>query len=118
VMKTAGPAAKLTLQADRPKIAADGQDLSYITVTVADKKGLLVPRSKNHIKFSIVGPGEIVATDNGDATSFEPFQSPEHSAYNGLALVIVRAKAGQPGAFTVKAEADGLKTGTVRVEGK
>ncbi|MGA2855087.1 MAG: beta-galactosidase GalB, partial [Verrucomicrobiota bacterium] len=118
VMKTAGSAAKLTMQADHANIAADGQDLSYITVTVADTHGLLVPRSKNHIKFSIVGPGEIVATDNGDATSFEPFQAPEHSAYNGLALVIVRAKAGQPGTFTVKAEADGLKIGTVRVTSK
>ena len=56
-----------------------------------------MPRSKNHIKFEIDGPGEIVATDNGDATSFESFQAPEHNAYNGLALVIVRAKAGQPG---------------------
>jgi beta-galactosidase len=118
VMKTAGPAAKLTLKADRANIAADGQDLSFITVTVADKHGLLLPRSKNHIKFSVEGPGEIVATDNGDATSFESFQAPEHSAYNGLALVIVRAKAGQPGTFTVKAEADGLKTGTVRVASK
>jgi beta-galactosidase len=118
VMKTAGPAAKLTLQADRAKIAADGQELSYITVTVADKSGLLVPRSKNHIKFEIEGPGEIVATDNGDATSFESFQAPEHNAYNGLALVIVRAKAGQPGTFTVKAESDGLKAGAFRIEGK
>ena len=118
VMKTTGPAAKLTLQADRAKIAADGQDLSFVTVTVADKDGLLVPRSKNHIKFAVEGPGEIVATDNGDATSFEPFQAPEHNAFNGLALVIVRAKAGQPGTFTVKAEADGLKTGVVRVTSK
>jgi beta-galactosidase len=118
VMKTAGPAAKLTLQADRANIAADSQDLSFITVTVADKHGLLIPRSKNHIKFSVEGPGEIVATDNGDATSFESFQAPEHSAYNGLALVIVRAKAGQTGNFTVKAEAGGLKTGTIRITSK
>ncbi len=118
VMKTTGPAAKLTMQADRANIAADGQDLSFITVTVADKHGLLVPRSKNHIKFSIAGPGEIVAIDNGDATSFEPFQSPEHSAYNGLALVIVRAKAGQPGTFTVTAKADGLKSGAIRITSK
>ncbi len=74
VMKTTGPAAKLTLKADRATIAADGQDLSFVTVTVADKNGLLVPQSKNHIKFAISGPGEIVATDNGDATSFESFQ--------------------------------------------
>jgi len=118
VMKTTGPAAKLTLQADRSKIADDGQDLSFVTVTVADKDGLLVPRSKNHIKFEIEGPGEIVATDNGDATSFESFQAPEHNAYNGLALVIVRAKAGQPGAITLKAESNGLKPATIRITDK
>ena len=118
VMKTTGPAAKLTLKADRATIAADGQDLSFVTVTVADKNGLLVPQSKNHIKFAISGPGEIVATDNGDATSFESFQAPEHNAYNGLALVIVRAKAGQPGTITLKAESDGLKAATISIRGK
>jgi beta-galactosidase len=118
VMKTAGPAAKLTLQADRAQIAADGRDLSYITVTVADKNGLLVPRSKNHIKFEISGPGEIVATDNGDATSFESFQAPEHDAFNGLALVIVRAKAGGAGTIRLTAESDGLKPATIRIKGK
>jgi beta-galactosidase len=118
VMKTAGPASKLTLQADRSKIADDGQDLSFITVTVADKHGLLVPRSNNHIKFDVTGPGEIVATDNGDPISFESFQAPEHNAFNGLALVIVRSKAGEPGTFTVKAESAGLKSATIRIEGK
>lgn len=114
-VKTTGPAAKLTLQADRNEILNDGKDLSYITVTVADKHGLLVPRSNNHIKFSVEGPGEIVATDNGDATSFEPFQAPEHNAYNGLALVIVRAKPGETGKITLKAEADGLAPSTIRI---
>ena len=118
VMKTTGPAAKLTLKADRATIAADGQDLSFVTVTVADKNGLLVPQSKNHIKFAISGPGEIVATDNGDATSFESFQLPEHNAYNGLALVIVRAKAGQTGRITLKAESDGLKAATISIRSK
>jgi beta-galactosidase len=117
-MKTAGAPAKLELEADRDKISNDGEDLSFITVTVADKHGLLVPRSKNHITFSIEGPGKIVATDNGDATSFESFQSPERNAYNGLALVIVRAKVGQTGAITLKAESDGLKSAKIRIRGK
>ena len=52
---------------------------------------------KTTSSLTIEGPGEIVATDNGDATSFESFQAPERDAYNGLALVIVRAKAGQTG---------------------
>ena len=78
-MKTAGPAAKLLAQADRTTIAADGQDLSFITITVADKDGVLVPRAKNRIRFSLEGPGEIVATDNGDPTSFESFPIPANA---------------------------------------
>ena len=113
VMRTTGAASELTLKADRAKIAADGKDLSYVTVTVADAKGRLVPRSKNHIQFEIEGPGEIVAVDNGDATSFESFQAKERNAYNGLALVIVRANL--PGKITLKAHADGLKDATTRI---
>jgi beta-galactosidase len=59
------------------------------------------------------GPGEIVVTDNGDATSHEPFQQNERSAFNGMALAIVRAKPGERGAITVRVEADGLQPAEV-----
>jgi beta-galactosidase len=108
VVKTTGAASRLTLKADRATLRADGSDLSFITVTVADKDGLLVPRSKNRVRFQVSGPGEIVAVDNGDATSHESFQSKERAAYNGLCLVVVRTKAGQPGAIRLAASADGL----------
>jgi len=118
VVKTTGPASRLTLQADRAKIADDGRDLSYVTVSVADSKGLTVPRSNNHLKFSVTGPGEIVATDNGDATSFESFQAPERDAFNGLALVIIRAKADQPGTIKLTAESDGLTPATLTLKSR
>ncbi|HZT23657.1 MAG TPA: beta-galactosidase GalB [Verrucomicrobiae bacterium] len=114
-VKTTGPAAELLLKPDRDDIAADGQDLSFVTVTVADAQGWQVPHADNLIHFAVTGPGEIVATDNGDATSFESFQAPEHKAFNGLALVIVRAKAGEPGIITLTATSDGLRTGTVQI---
>jgi len=119
-VKTTGAAAELAATADRAVIKNDGEDLSFITVRVADAAGLTVPRSHPVIKFAVDGPGEIVATDNGDATSFESFQAHEHKAYNGLCLVIVRAKRGESesGTFTVKATADGLTTAVVQVQGK
>jgi beta-galactosidase len=107
-VKTTGEPAKLVLSADCTAIAADGADLSYITVCVEDKSGLTVPTADNQIKFTIEGPGEIIATDNGDATSFVPFQSHERPAFNGLALAIVRSKKGESGIITVKAESGGL----------
>ena len=108
VQRTTGPAAKLMLTADHTSLHADGTDLSFVTVTVADQNGLHVPRSKNRVSFEISGPGEIIATDNGDATSFESFQAKERAAYNGLALVVVRTKAGETGSITLRAKADGL----------
>ena len=111
IVKTTGPAAKLTLAPDRATIAADGRDLSYVTVSVADKDGLMVPRSKQLLRFEISGPGEIVATDNGDATDLTSFRSLQRKAFNGLALVIVRSKAGQSGSITVKAFSESLSAG-------
>jgi len=108
VVRTTGPASQLALKADRAVVRADGQDLSFVTVTVADKNGTLVPRSKNRIHFSLSGPGEIVAVDNGDATNLESLQAKERNAYNGLCLVIVRTKAGQAGQIKLRAQADGL----------
>ena len=89
---------------------ADGQDLCFITAAVADEAGLTVPRVDNAIDFEISGPGEIVATDNGDATSQVAFQSPTRRAYNGLALVIVRTRPGQAGRIVVKAKSAGLQS--------
>lgn len=106
--RTTGAAAQVRLQADRPRLKADGQDLAFVTVTVADQTGQLVPRSKNRIRFKISGPGEIVAVDNGDATGHESFQAKERRAYNGLCLVIVRTRAGRPGQIRLKAQSEGL----------
>jgi beta-galactosidase len=116
VVRTTGPATKVLLAPDRAALKADGQDLAFVTVTIADKGGLLVPRSKNHLKFTLAGPGTIAAVDNGDAASFEPFQASERNAYNGLALVIVRTKAGAAGTITLRAESDGLAAGEVTLQ--
>ena len=115
-VKTTGAAAQLKLVADRKVIKKDGYDLSYITVTVADKEGLQVPKSNNKIKFEVSGAGEIAAVDNGDATDLNSFQSNEYAAYNGLALVIIRSKKGVSGKINVKAITDGLKSSTITIE--
>lgn len=115
-MKTAGAPARLALQLDRRTIRADGSDLSFVTVTVTDKAGVMAPRADNRIHFEIQGPGEIVATDNGDPTSFESFPSHDRQAFNGLCLVIIRGKAGQTGTVKLTASAGGLEMGTVSIK--
>lgn len=110
VVKTTDTASQISMKADRVNIKADGADLSFITVTINDKNGLMVPRSKNRLKFEISGAGEIIATDNGDATDLSSFQSTNRKAYNGMALVIVRSIKGKGGKIKLKAVSDGLKS--------
>lgn len=107
-VETTGAAAALTLKPDRAVIAGDGKDLSFVTLRVVDADGEMVRPAKNPVRFSIEGPGEIVATDNGDPTDMTAFPSHQRDAFNGLALVIIRGLPGQAGRVTVRAEADGL----------
>jgi beta-galactosidase len=116
VVKTTDIASVLSVSADRTAVRPDGYDLIYITVRIEDKNKLLVPKSNNQLNFSIEGPGRIVATDNGDATSHESFQAKSKKAYNGLCLVIVAAEKGAKGSFTVRAESKGLKSAAVKVD--
>ena len=118
VVKTIGKPESLHALADRETILSDGKDLSFITVQITDKDGLLVPRSNNPIEFSIEGPGEIVATDNGDSYNMESFASHTREAFNGLALVIVRSKLGDTGTITVTAKSIDLKETKVVLRSK
>lgn len=115
-MRTTGKAVQLSATADRSAIKADGSDLSYITIKIEDKDRLTVPRTSNLVNFTIEGPGKIVAVDNGDPTSHDPFQASYRKAFNGLCLVIVKAEKGSAGSFTVKASSKGLKGASVKID--
>ncbi|HAH23199.1 MAG TPA: beta-galactosidase [Prolixibacteraceae bacterium] len=117
-VKTTGNPMKLEASADRESIKADGKDLSFITVKITDRDGLTVPRSNNRIDFYIEGPGEIVATDNGDSSNMESFISNEREAFNGLALVIIRSKKGKSGSITVTAKSIGLENTMVKIKSR
>jgi beta-galactosidase len=113
---TVGNATLLLGSADRSTIQADGVDLSFVTIRVTDANGLTVPRAKNSLTFSISGPGEIVAADNGDPTSLVSFPSTTRAAFNGCCLVIVRGFAGQPGTIQLTAQSASLNSTTVNVQ--
>ena len=108
LVETTGKPVALQVTAEKTELKNDGTDLSFIRVAVVDSQGRVVPRSKNHLKFSVTGPAEIIATDNGDATSLLPFQLSERDAYNGLALVILRSQYMKQGKVVLTVESKGL----------
>ena len=117
VIRTAGPAAKLELIADRSKINADGKDLSFVTVRVLDKEGNLIPDAANLINFKIDGDAQIAAVDNGSPISHESFQANHRKAFNGLALAIIKAGS-KASKVTLTANSEDLQAASVQIEVK
>ncbi len=115
-VETTGAPSQIDLQADRSAIAADGKDLSFVTLQMVDDEGLLVPNAMSQVEFSIEGPGEIVATDNGDPTDMTEFPSNQRNAFNGLCLAIVKGIPGEPGTIRLTAESEGLGSQTIEIE--
>ena len=103
-VKTAGEAAQLQLdvwtQNDRGSLRADGQDLAFVTVSLTDADGTLIPAAADQLLFTIEGAGSFRAACNGDATSLEPFTQPAMRLFNGQLVVVVQA-ARQPGMLTL-----------------
>ena len=90
-VRTAGKPARLSLEADRTTIAADGSDLAFITVSLRDADGTLIPDADNQLEFEVTGAGAFKAVCNGDATSLETFTTPTMRLFHGQLVLVVQA---------------------------
>ena len=112
IVRTAGKPHHLELVADRTELAADGKDLSYITVRVVDKDGNLCPFDNREVSFRVSGQGTFRAAANGDATCIYPFHKPLMPAFSGQLTVLVQSGT-KAGDIMVEARAKGVKTATL-----
>ena len=113
-VRTAGAPDHIRLVADHRKLAADGEDLAYVTARVEDAQGNLCPEATQQLHFVVSGAGRFRAIGNGDPTCLEPFQEPQMHAFRGQLVAIVQAGE-TAGAVQVKATAAGLKDGTLQL---
>ena len=114
-IRTAGKAHHIVLSANRTTLAANGDDLAYITVQVADKDGNILPTDSRRVKYSVKGAGMFEATANGDPTCLLPFGRPEMDLFSGAATAIVRSGS-TPGTLTLTVSAKGVKSATVSIQ--
>jgi beta-galactosidase len=111
---TAGKPYKILLEPDRTTIDADGNDISFVTVTIVDKNGNVCPAAAPQLTFNVTGNGVYRAACNGDATSLEIFHLPTMKAFNGKLVILVQAT-NTPGNISIKVNGVGLKDGTIGI---
>ena len=114
VIRTAGKPSKLQLdvwtqhEPNEPykpngtyTLRADGEDLAFVTVSLTDAKGTLIPDADDQLTFEVSGAGTFEAACNGDATSLESFRLPTMKLFNGQLVVILRSSR-EAGQLTLK----------------
>ncbi|SFQ61813.1 beta-galactosidase [Flavobacterium akiainvivens] len=114
-IQTAGAPYKIVLEADRTKLTADGNDMSFVTVSVVDENGLPCPTATNRLNFAVNGAGSYRAACNGDATSLEVFHSPSMELFSGKLVVLVQSGKDK-GDITLKVTGSGLKDAELKLQ--
>ncbi len=114
VLVTAGKPAALRLSADRTRLRADGQDLSFVSVEALDAHGRRRPDADQEVEFALDGPGLIAALGNGNGSDPAPYQGTRRRLFRGRALVVVRSTR-QAGAIRLRASAPGLTEASVTI---
>ena len=115
VVETTGAAFAIDLSADRSEIAADGCDVSVVTVAVRDKKGRVVPDACNEITIEVAGDIRILGTGNGDPADHSPERPLEAASrqfrmkvFNGYARLFLQSGT-TPSSASVTVRGEGIK---------
>ena len=114
VLTTAKEPVAVKLTPDVRSLKANGLDLAYIDVSLVDKFGITVPDADRVIHFEVEGSANLAGVANSDIFSNEPWVGNQKQTYKGRCMLVLRSTC-QDGIVRVKATADGLPTGEIKL---
>ena len=105
---------QLTASADRTRLRADGTDLAYIAIELADADGRPVPCADAEVSVAVAGAGVLAGLCSANPKTAERFDAPTWRTFDGRALAVVRPTGA--GAITVTVTAAGHPPVTIDLE--
>ena len=114
MLSTAENEVELCVEPDKQVLCADGEDLSFITVKLIDKKGTENLFLSKKITVSAEGAGRIEAFGSADPKSLSEYDDRTWETFDGHVMAVVRAGM-EEGTIKVCFEADGCKEQTVNI---
>jgi len=93
-------------------LKADGSDVTFIDVEAIDAHGERCPTFEAPVKFDLAGPAQwLGGYDSGQTNTIHQTRLNLECGLNRVAVRATRT----PGAIIVRADADGLKSGTITI---
>lgn len=99
--------AEIILSPDKRVLQADGEDMTFITVTLNDANGRPVQNARNRMNVTITGAARLVGLDNGDSTDYGEYKGTSRRLFSGKLLIMLAARK-EPGTVNVKVSSAGL----------
>jgi beta-galactosidase len=111
-LRSAGTA-QLRLTPEVGELVADGHDLAFVKVELADERGIVAVLERDEVSLTVSGSGRLIAFGSAEPATEETFTGARHSTHRGRALAVVRAASIQG---SVVIEATSAHHGTARLE--
>lgn len=102
-----GDPAEIILTPDKHVLSADGEDMTFITVTLNDAAGRPVHNARNRMNVTVSGAARLVGLDNGDSTDYDEYKGTSRRLFSGKLLIMLAARK-EPGTVNVKVTSAGL----------
>ena len=102
-----GDPAEIILTPDKHVLSADGEDMTFITVTLNDAAGRPVHNARNRMNVTVSGAARLVGLDNGDSTDYDEYKGTSRRLCSGKLLIMLAARK-EPGTVDVKVTSAGL----------
>lgn len=106
-VKTPGPAVKLDFDVEQITLKGKEGHQKLFTVRAKDIDGVPTLRESKKVTFSVTGPAQIVAVDNGDLSSSEPYNNNCMHMYHGCISTVIRLT-DEKGRVVLYATAEGM----------
>ena len=115
IRSAAGPVL-LRAASDRAVIAADPEDLAFVSLSLVDAAGVLHVSCDREVAVEVDGPGVVQGLGSANPATEEMFTGSRCSTFGGRALAIVRPTG--PGRITLHATAEGCEPQQVEIDAR
>ena len=115
ILKTTGKPSAIRLTADRDKIKASRNDLSYVKIELIDKDGNVVPDTSLPVSIQCSGNGHIIAAGNAAYDDMKSFRSLTPNTFRGKAMAIVQPDEAK-GTIQLTVSAEGLEDVSILIK--
>lgn len=106
ILRTAGEVAELKAEADKTILAAGGNDLSYISMTLADANGVENLNAEKNVTIRVEGAAVLEGFGSARPACEESYQASICKTYDGRLLAVIRSGI-EPGEATVLIRMEG-----------